>query len=187
MAEIYGLYSCRDGVIRYVGKTIYPRASRFERHRRDAWLQNTPLQRWMMCEWKDGFPVRHVRLEWCQNAQSLDRETEWIRKFPNLLNDRKHSGWMRLVPRGPRPPKIPELVNYMRGHTFNVDGRRGIHYEIGLDRYCVMIFTGSNFEWLDGDDYIWFSDLAAAENARERHFKFRPHRPRLSDYVVEAV
>ena len=50
-----------------------------------------------------------------------------------------------------------------------------------------MIFTGSDYEWLDGDNSIWFSDLAAAENARDRHFKFRPHRVRYSDYVVEAV
>jgi hypothetical protein len=187
MAEIYGLYSCRDGAVRYVGETTYPRETRFKQHRRSAWLKNTPLQRWLVSEWRDGFPVRHVRLEWCENFQRFDRETEWIARFPNLLNDRKHSGWTRLVPRGQRPPKIPEIIQHMRGHYFNVDGRRGIHYQVGTDRYCVMIFTGSDFEWLDGDDYIWFSDLAAAENARDRHFKFRPYRTRYPDFIVEAI
>jgi hypothetical protein len=187
MAEIYGLYSCRDGAVRYIGETTYPRTTRFEQHRRSAWLENTRLQKWMMREWKDGFPVRHVRLEWCENNTRFHRESDWIGKFPDLLNERKHSGWMKLVPRGARPPKIPEIIQYRREHRFNVDGRRGIHYQVSMDRYCVMIFTGSNFEWLDGDEYIWFSDLAAAENARDRHFKFRPHRTRLPDFIVEAI
>lgn len=62
-----------------------------------------------------------------------------------------------------------------------------IHYQVGLDCYCVMVFTGSDYEWLDGDDSIWFSDLAAAENARDRHFKFRPPRKRYPDFIVEAM
>jgi hypothetical protein len=187
MAEIYGLYSCRDGAVRYVGETTYPRETRFKQHRRDAWMQDTQLRKWLVGEWRAGYPVRHVRLEWCENALRFDRETEWIGKFPNLVNHRKHSGWITLAPRGRRAPKIPEIVKYMRGHRFNVDGRRGIHYQVGTDRYCVMIFTGSDFEWLDGDASIWFSDLAAAENARERHFRFRPHRRRYPDYLVEAI
>jgi hypothetical protein len=62
-----------------------------------------------------------------------------------------------------------------------------------MDRYFVLIYTGSDFEWLEGDEAvggggnIWFSDLAAAENARDRHFKFRPHLPRLPDFKVEAI
>ena len=56
-----------------------------------------------------------------------------------------------------------------------------------MDRYGVMIFTGNDFERLDGDDSIWFPDLASAENARGRHFKFRPYRQRLPDYTGEAI
>ncbi|MCP3402725.1 MULTISPECIES: hypothetical protein [unclassified Bradyrhizobium] len=141
-----------------------------------------------MGEWKDGFPVNHVRLEWRDHASRFDRETSWIRKFPNLVNDRKHSGWINLIPRGRRAPKVPEIIRYMRGHCFNVDGRRGIRYQVGSDRYCVMIFTGSNYEWLEGnDETVWFSDLAAAENARDRHFRFRPYLRRYPDFVVEAI
>lgn len=187
MAEIYGLYSCRDGAVRYVGETTYSRATRFEQHRRSAWYGHYPLEKWMLQEWRDGYPTRHVQLEWCENSKRGDRETEWISKFPDLLNRRKHSGWMNLAPRGARPPKIPEIVRYRREHCFNVDGRRGIHYQVSMDRYCVMIFTGSNFEWLDGDEYIWFSDLARAEEARDRHFKFRPDRTRYPDFIVEAL
>jgi hypothetical protein len=193
MAEIYGLFSGRDGAVRYVGQTTYPRATRFEQHRRSAWERSTPLQNWLVAEWRDGFPVRSVRLEWCENHTRSDRETEWISRFPNLLNDRKHTGWIKLLPRGARPPKIPEIIKYMREHCFNVDGRRGIHYQISMDRYFVMVCTGSNFEWLLGDEAvggggnIWFSDLAAAEDARDRHYKFRPHLVRLPDFKVEAV
>jgi hypothetical protein len=53
-------------------------------------------------------------------------------------------------PAGAAPAEIPEIVQHMRGHRFNVDGRHGIHYQIGTDRYCVMIFTSSDFKWLDG-------------------------------------
>jgi hypothetical protein len=185
MAEIYGLYSCRDGAVRYVGETTYPRATRFEQHKRSVLY--TALRQWMDGEWRDGFPVRHVRLEWCENSSRFDRETEWIGRFPNLLNERKHSGWMRIVPGGRRPQKIREIIQYMREHSFNVDGRRGIHYQVGTDRYCVMIFTGNDVEWLQYDDSIWFPDLAAAENARDRHYKFRPYRQRLPDYIVDAI
>lgn len=106
MADIYGLYSCRDGAVRYIGETTYPRDTRFEQHRRSVWLEKTRLQQWMVREWRDGFPVCHVRLEWCENAERFERETEWIAKFPNLLNERKHTGWTKLVHRGARPPKI---------------------------------------------------------------------------------
>src|ERR1700681_1691462 len=109
MSEIYGLFSCRDGAVRYVGQTTYPRATRFEQHRRSAWERSTPLQNWLVGEWRDGFPVRSVRLEWCENEKRFDQETEWIGRFPNLLNDRKRTGWIKLIPRGARPPKIPEI------------------------------------------------------------------------------
>jgi hypothetical protein len=193
MAEIYGLFSGRDGAVRYVGETTYPRATRFRQHRREAWLRSRPLHHWLNNEWKHGFPVRCIRLEWCTNEERFRRETDWIAKFPNLLNERKYSGWMQLLPRGARPPQIPEITKYIRGHRFNVDGRRGIHYQISMDRYFVLIYTGSDFEWLEGDEpvggggNIWFSDLAAAENARDRHYKFRPHLRRLPDFRVEAI
>jgi hypothetical protein len=123
----------------------------------------------------------------CENASRFDHQTEWIGNVPNLINDWKHSAWMKLVSRGRRAPKIAANIRYMRGHCFNVDGRRGIHYQVGSDRYCVMIFTGSDYEWLAGDDSIWFSDLAAAENARDWHFKFRRHPRRYPDHVIEAI
>lgn len=181
MAEIYALFSGRDGAVRYVGQTLYPRKTRFEQHRRGAWERSTQVQRWLINEWRHGFPVKCIRLEWCENSEREKRETAWIAKFPDLLNDRKHTGWLGLKPRGPRPPKIPEIRKYMREHVFNVDGRRGIHYQISMDRYFVLICTGSNFEWVIGDESpstrgnIWFSDLASAENARDRHRRYRPH------------
>ena len=69
-------------------------------------MQDTPLRQWLVGEWRDGFPVRHVRLEWCENAQRFDRETEWIGKFPKLVNDRKHTGWINLIREGGEPPKF---------------------------------------------------------------------------------
>jgi hypothetical protein len=76
----------------------------------------------------------------------------------------------------------PAIRREMRRRAY-----RGIHDRIGMDRYCVMVFTGSDYEWLEGDESIWFSDLAAAEKARDRRFRFRPYRKRYPDFMVEAM
>jgi hypothetical protein len=187
MAEIYALYSCRNGLVRYVGETTYSLETRFGKHRREAWLLNTPLDRWLMGEWKSGFEAKIVRLQWCSDEDRFDLETKWIWKFPNLLNRRKYPDWRRYG--NIRPPKIPEITAYMREHRFNIDGRRGIHYQVSMDRFFVLIFTGSGLELLGGDEEvgggnaIWFSDLAAAENARDRYYTYKPHLPRLPDFT----
>lgn len=167
MAEIYGLYSARDGIVRYVGETGGERAARFKRHMRIEFGRYiTPVYTWLHAEWGEGYPVRCALLQWCPYAERLDVEREWISKFPNLLNERKYRF------RGGRPPVIPEIKDYMRSHIFNCGGFRGIHYWKGIDRYAVFNCTGS---WLIGDEApgwggnIFFSDRTEALKARNKY------------------
>jgi hypothetical protein len=172
MAEIYGIYSARNGIVRYVGETAGARAVRFEQHIRQ-WPEKR-LQKWLFKEWTHGYPVRCALLQQCSDESRQQVETEWIARFRNLLNERK----VRRSTRTEKPPDIPEIVRYMREHVFNVNGFRGVHYEKGWDRYFVMIDAGRrllgdeapNPWWPDIEGgNIWFSDLASAVKARDTY------------------
>jgi hypothetical protein len=142
MAEIYALYSARDGKVRHVGQTSSTRDARFKKHRQEAegvWTVPMPP----LVEWKCGYPINHALLQMCSDQI----ETEWINKFPNLLNIHKYDY------RGGKPPIISEIKNYMRSYIFNCGGFRGIHYRRDIDRYAVFIYTGfGTTEWLDGTE-----------------------------------
>jgi len=187
MAEIYGLYSARDGIVRYVGQTGGTRADRFKQHMRDAWWQQPKLDKWFHSEWRQGYLVECALLKSCSNEVSEQMETEWIRKFPNLLNKQKVGHFYR----GDKPPKVPEIDAYIRGHSFNHEGHVGVHRSIHSDRFFVLVYTGSGIEWLEGDQEpgqtakeggnIWFSDLARALNARDKHRQWQKYKNWPSD------
>src|SRR6185312_6186326 len=84
-AEIYGLFSGRDGQVRYVGQTTYSCADRFKQHLRRP---NDCLYSWFRQEWRDGYPIECVRLETCDDALRWIIEVEWMARFPDLLNRR---------------------------------------------------------------------------------------------------
>lgn len=106
-----------------------------------------------------------------------------MRKFPNLLNDRKY--WFR----GGNPPVIPEIKNYMRSHVFNCGGFRGIHWWRQIDRYAVLTNRG---EWLLGDEApgwggnIFFSDRTEALKVRDRYRHYQKHTNWLPDVEAEV-
>lgn len=195
MAEIYGLFSSRDGNIRYVGETGSAGAERFEQHKRDAEgpRKHRRLSEWLHREWKAGYPVEFHCLEECSYEVRLRRETAWIAKFPNLLNERKmYDRWMV-----GRPPRISAITEYMSRYRFNVDGFRGVHYCRYRDRFFVFIYTGFSLQYLPGDQMpgetaedggnVWFSDMAAAVNARDRERKSRSVEwLQLPDYEPEV-
>jgi hypothetical protein len=63
MAEVYALYSSRDGVVRYVGQTGGDCSDRFKQHQRQAerrWAAST-LKGWFHSEWKAGYLVKCAR------------------------------------------------------------------------------------------------------------------------------
>jgi hypothetical protein len=184
MAEIYGLFSGRDGQVRYVGQTAYSCADRFKQHLRRP---SDCLHSWFHNEWKDGYPIECVRLETCDDALCTIIEVEWMAKFPGLLNKRIsgqtwYKGWCS------KPPKIPEIKAYMRRYHFNVGGFRGICYDKHWDCYQVLICDGYE-QWLFGDNCdemmpgwggnMWFPDRTSAVIARDkarrwRNFKWSP-------------
>jgi hypothetical protein len=174
MAEIYGLYSGRDGKVRYVGETLGSREDRFKWHQRSQINRFiTRVYTWIHQEWRAGFPVESAVLDRCSNEgrARFDLETEWISKFPDLLNERKRGyGW-----HGRKPPDIPEIKEYMARFGFNSGGFRGVHFWRGLDRYSVFVYTGRDWKWLPGDGTpgwagdIWFSDRIDALKARDEH------------------
>jgi hypothetical protein len=182
VGEIYGLFSGRDGNVRYVGLTVGSHAARFKQHQR--FYTGLPRVRaWMRGEWRAGYPVRSALLEQCNNNEALnDAETKWIGKFPNLLNERKRTYHLR--PYKLKPPVIPEIKEYRARFIFNYGGFRGIHWWRELDRFSVFVYSGGErWHWLPGDGApgwtgeIWFSDFAEALKAREEF------RERLKRYV----
>ena len=89
MAEIYGLYSGRDGKVRYVGQTSGSRHTRFQQHQRcQAGRYFSAVYSWIHEEWEACFPVQCALLEKCSDAECDDLETEWMSRFPNLLNEK---------------------------------------------------------------------------------------------------
>jgi len=171
-AEIYALYSTRDGRVRYIGQSG-DRTLRFKEHLRSAETLPSlcPLDRWFHHEWRHGYLVRYALLEVCDYDQRHAVETKWIWRFPgsDLLNRRKQRPWWSAI----RPPVIAEINKYMRRHVFNVEGFRGVHYDCQVGCYRVLIYNGHWVKWLEGDDTIWddesvwFSDLARALDARD--------------------
>jgi hypothetical protein len=171
MAEIYGLYSGRDGCVRYIGQTVGLCTDRFEQHKRSP---STNLHKWFHNEWRDGYPIECVRLQSCDDDVRRRVELYWMARFPGLLNDRI-SAQTWLTAHCGNPPKIPEITAYMRRYLFNVGGFRGICYDRHWDCYQVLMYTG---EWLFGDECdemmpgwggnMWFPDRTAALIARDK-------------------
>src|SRR5579864_8453680 len=174
MAEVYGIYSARDGNVRYVGLTVGTRWRRFQQHKRNMWFDHPELSDWAHNEWRHGYPVEFALLQMCSNEVAEQVAGERIKKFPNLFNKRKLINSYH----GIKPPKVPEIDAYMRGNSFNHEGHVGVHYSIGWDRFSVLFFGSGGIEWLIGDERpgltaneggnIWFSDLARALRAREQ-------------------
>lgn len=173
MAEIYGLYSGRDGKVRYVGQTLGARDIRFKEHQRigsDHVVR--PVYQWIHGEWRAGYPVQCALLEKCGNEERHALERQWISKFPNLLNERKRGYYWPHC----KPPIILEIKKYMSRFIFNCGGYHGIHYWRDLDRYSVFIYAGGDdWRWLPGDGApgwtgeVWFSDRTQALKARDKY------------------
>ncbi|MBK3660545.1 hypothetical protein JJE66_04675 [Bradyrhizobium diazoefficiens] len=175
MAEIYALFSGRDFIVRYVGETAGTREDRFREHLKYA---SGVLRQWFLEEWKQGYPIRCALLQRCNYGERFDTETLWINRFPTLLNERKHYRWCSLT-----APIVPAIVKHRRRYRYNVAGFRGVHYDVQMDRYFVLIYTGrggrwGSVEWARGDEVpgltasqggnIWFSDRTSALIARDK-------------------
>lgn len=179
MAEIYGLFSARDGKVRYVGKTIGLHEKRFEQHKKcQIGRFISRAYDWIHTEWRHGYPVECIPLETCSDDVCLQVETKWINKFPDLLNKRKY------YTRGSQTPIVPEIRRYMRTHRANCGGFRGVFRWGTIDCYSVLKPNG---EWLLGDaapgrdGNIYFPDRTAAIKARETYRQYAKYTSWLPD------
>lgn len=167
MAEIYAIFSARDGKVRYVGKTLGSRLERFEQHKKcQIGRVVSAVYSWIWSELRHGYPVQCVRLEVCSDDICLHIEMKWINRFPDLLNERKYYS------RRCHAPVIPEIKDYMRSHRANCGGFRGIFWWGRIDCYSVLKPNG---EWLLGDAApgrggdIYFPDRTAGIKARDAY------------------
>ena len=90
MGVVYGLYSTRDGRVRYVGQTEYTAKKRLDRWRTDA-LERKPsrVSEWIQGEWRGGFEVEAWPLQDDIIPADLEMfENHWIEQFSDLLNAR---------------------------------------------------------------------------------------------------
>ena len=183
MAEIYGLYSGRDGRVRYVGETG-DSTLRFKEHLRTP---SASVREWFHREWRDGYPIECGVLQESVDQDKRVRcrvERDWMEKFPGLLNDRI-SAYTRYMGARAKPPKILAITAYMRRYLCNVGGFRGIRWDRHWDRYQVLMYTGSGADWLFGDECdemmpgwggnMWFADRTAALIARDKARQWRPY------------
>ena len=98
-------------------------------------------------------------------------------RFPRLLNDRI-SGQIWLTGLCSRHPKVPEITAYMRRYYCNAGCFRGVRYDRHWDCYQVLIYRGSEAEWLFGDSCdemmpgwggnMYLPDCTSALIARDR-------------------
>jgi hypothetical protein len=87
MAEVYGLMSTREHVIRYVGQTKGIADKRAWDHWRSS--SNLKVATWSREELWRGYCINCVVIEECAESTRHDRETYWMQRIPNLLNERK--------------------------------------------------------------------------------------------------
>ena len=87
---IYGLYSTRDNIIRYVGKSNNPK-SRLKDHiwSSKAKINNTYKSCWIRKELNDGFNILYKVLEICDMESWSEIEQRYIKNTDNLTNHHK--------------------------------------------------------------------------------------------------
>lgn len=89
MGEIYGLYSTRDGQIRYVGQTEYTAYKSLDQIITKALERQTgALFKWIQDEWRDEHDVRARILQ--DDIIPADLEmfvTYWKEQFSGLLDE----------------------------------------------------------------------------------------------------
>jgi hypothetical protein len=149
MAEIYGLFSGRDGRVRYIGQTRGCCSDRFEQHKRSP---SPKLRKWFHDEWRAGYPIEYVMLQPCDDEFRFEAERHWMTGFSGLLNERMSGQiWLTAMCRTCHP-KVPEIKAYIRRYMCNAGGFRGVRYDRHWDCYQVLMYTGSGVEWLFGDE-----------------------------------
>jgi hypothetical protein len=88
MGVVYGLFSTRDGLVRYVGQTEYTARKRLDLIVTKALdHESGALYDWVRTEWRSGAEVRAYVLQDDIIPADLELfERYWIEQFAGLLN-----------------------------------------------------------------------------------------------------
>jgi len=146
MSGVYGLSSSRDRKIRYIGK-----ADNLDRRENvHRFRESQPqLDEWLRSERKWGFDLVFDIIEYCSNP--LYRESYWLDRLPNLLNDRKYRKWLRISANTEDELLLHRLRKRRLGYVENWQGYIGLRYYPRDDAYRMHIQTLGSHAWLMGD------------------------------------
>jgi hypothetical protein len=137
MAEIYALMSTRDRVIRYIGQTKGFADKRAWDHWRCS--SNLKVANWSREELWGGYTIDYVVIEECAEEERHPRETYWIQRVPNLLNERK----VNLPAVQPSNDEVAHLnALRQRDQAGEIDNWRGF---VGITYYPPYERARSNF------------------------------------------
>jgi hypothetical protein len=149
MAEIYGLMSTRDYRIRYVGQTKGYADKRAWDHWRSS--SNSRVAVWSREELWSGYQINYVVIEECEEGHRCSRETYWMRRIPQLLNDRK-AKYTPAKRSDADTIRIDELEKIETGR--DIDNWHGF---VGITYYPPAEATWSDArdEWTQATDEAW--------------------------------
>jgi len=184
--SVYCLFSTRNAKPEYVGRTWRDTNERFYEHTRKALNGNSlPCYKWMRSEWTAGFDVFHADLSvasnlFLENYNDHRRERLWIYWLQPSCNDRLV---MKRNEYEPFEHKIEKAITSLHGYCrrsyrdrlYNHEGYIGITYYHTYNAHTAHVYTEEHgFRQAYGDtqpswdDPIWFSDLVAAIDARDK-------------------
>lgn len=140
---VYGLYSSRDGELRYIGQTTQRESTRLNQHRHYAKRKQTAVHKWFWREVSEGFSVELRVL--CKDAVFNVTEIDFIAKHRSegarLLNLTEGGegtvGW-----KGNLGKKRPDLAARNRSNTGMPGHKMTPENEAKLRAACKTRDTG---------------------------------------------
>lgn len=173
---IYGLFSTRNGEIRYVGRTRRAPEDRLWEHltqffeSRKLTAEGRPLFRWLHDEYSAGHECMLTVVDECDDHVSAAREKEIIWRIPGLVN-KQHSmmsGWDRH--KQDKLARKIERANLnvrlrLRHLRQNVQGYRGIIYSNKTNIYYGNVYMSYESVNLKGERSLfrYFQQIASGE------------------------
>ena len=116
---VYGLYSSRDGELRYIGQTVQAMKARIAQYRSHSRSNKTPIHRWFRRELDDGFEpmCKVVVQDGVYNVTEIDVIAKFRTEGARLLNVAA-GGKGVLGGQSTLGMKFPATSERMRGNTY---------------------------------------------------------------------
>lgn len=81
--NIYGLYSTKDGIIRYVGETTYSLEQRLAQHKCDSLTRKNKTHKcnWIRSVYKEGYEIKILQIDTATDENWEESEIFWINEY----------------------------------------------------------------------------------------------------------